>query len=421
MKILWIVNKPFPEASALLNGANELKSTGGWMLGAASSLLKTDGVELFVASVSNLTKELKVLKGEKVTHFLIPFGKGNLKYNKEYDFYWKEIYKQVEPDIVHIHGTEFAHSLSFVKACGSANVVVSIQGLKWVYYRYYLGGLSFRDILKNLTIRDFFKGTMLSNQKSFSETGKCETELIRSVKYVIGRTDWDRAHVWAVNPECQYFFGNETLRDEFYESKKWNYDDCDKYSIFLSQAYYPVKGLHKVLEAMPFILRQFPGAKIRVAGIDITKSDCLRDLFHLNGYGKYVKRKIKEYGLVGKIKFLGPLNAKQMIEEYLRSNVFICPSSIENSPNSLGEAQILGVPHLSSYVGGSMNMMKGNEDCLYRFEEVEMMAYKICNIFNNPNNLHLMINEASQRHNQVNNAQQLFNIYNTILSENRNI
>ena len=37
MKILWITNILFPEAEQLLNGAGELKATGGWMLGAANA------------------------------------------------------------------------------------------------------------------------------------------------------------------------------------------------------------------------------------------------------------------------------------------------------------------------------------------------------------------------------------------------
>lgn len=40
MKILWITNILFPEARVLLTGRGELKSSGGWMLGAAEALLK---------------------------------------------------------------------------------------------------------------------------------------------------------------------------------------------------------------------------------------------------------------------------------------------------------------------------------------------------------------------------------------------
>ena len=233
MKILWITNSTFPEANALLSGNGDFKGSGGWMLGAANSLLKNPEIELFVASVSDLVTDLKELHGERIVYFLFPKGKGNIRYNGDYEPYFKKISESVSPDVVHIHGTEFTHSLAFVRACGNSNVVVSIQGLKWVYYRYYLGGLSFWDVIKNITLHDILKGSIYTGKREYKLTGKCEKELIKSVKYAIGRTDWDKAHVWSVNPDCQYYFGNETLRDEFYESKKWNYENCEKHSVWV--------------------------------------------------------------------------------------------------------------------------------------------------------------------------------------------
>lgn len=41
-----------------------------------------------------------------------------------------------------------------------------------------------------------------------------------------------------------------------------------------------------------------------------------------------------------------------MKHEYLRANVFVMPSTIENSPNSLAEAMMLGTPCVVSDVGG---------------------------------------------------------------------
>lgn len=41
---------------------------------------------------------------------------------------------------------------------------------------------------------------------------------------------------------------------------------------------------------------------------------------------------------------LGPLNEEKMHEQYLKANVFVIPSVIENSPYSLSEAMMLGVP-----------------------------------------------------------------------------
>ena len=102
-----------------------------------------------------------------------------------------------------------------------------------------------------------------------------------------------------------------------------------------------------------------------------------------------------------------------MKEEYLRCNVFVCPSSIENSPNSLAEAQILGVPCIASYVGGVPDFMQGNEQNMYRFEEIEMLAYKVVDIFKSKENIDMtsMQKHAVARHNQENNLLQLLEVY----------
>ena len=49
MKILWITNILFPEAEQLLVGNGELKSSGGWMLGAANALLQKEDIKLIVS------------------------------------------------------------------------------------------------------------------------------------------------------------------------------------------------------------------------------------------------------------------------------------------------------------------------------------------------------------------------------------
>ena len=196
----------------------------------------------------------------------------------------------------------------------------------------------------------------------------------------------------------------------FYQ-RKWEYDKCDKHTIFLSQAGYPIKGLHKVLEAMPLVLRHFPDARLRVAGQSIVD----KPFYRMSGYGKYIQSLINKLSLNDKITFLGTLSEEEMCEQYLRTNVFICPSSIENSPNSLGEAQIMGVPHLAASVGGVPDMMKGNEECLYRFEEIEMLAEKICDVFSmSIYDEEQQIKTAHIRHSEAINSQTLFDVYNVI-------
>lgn len=417
MKLLWITNIPLPEAKAKLTGNPELKATGGWLIGAANALLEMDNVQLYVASVSPLVKKLEIIKGDKIVHLIIPFGKGNEGYNKDYESYWRDIQEKVRPDVVHIHGTEYTHGLSYVRACGSKNVVVSIQGMKSVYARYYLAGICVWDVLRNMTFHDFIKGGLYSEKKLFDKTGKFEVELLKEVNHIIGRTSWDRSNTWAINPKAKYHFCNETLRAPFYNGDTWSIETCVKHRIFVSQANYPIKGFHQIVKALPIILRHFPDTTVHVAGADPTEWNGISGFLHYNGYGRYLRSLIKSNNVQNAIQFVGALDAEQMKREYLNSNVFVSPSAIENSPNSLGEAQILGTPCISSYVGGVCDMMVGNEDNLYRFEEVEMLAEKVINIFSNSHSRGNMIDEAKHRHSPQINSQALYNIYKQIVEE----
>ena len=418
MKILWISNIIFPEALKILTGEGTLKSSGGWLLGLADALVRTKDISLSVAFLSPLVNELRVIQGEKLNYYIIPYGKGNLKYNKEYEVYWKSIQEKTKPDVVHIHGTEYSHGLAYINACGATNVVVSIQGLVSAVNYYYYYGLSISDIIKNITLRDLLRGTIFQDKKSFKLRGELEKELLLNVHHVIGRTSWDLARTLEINPNINYHFCNETLRPDFYDGSVWSYRNCKKHSIFLSQASYPIKGLHQLLKAMPIILRYYPDTIIRIAGVDITQKKQYKGvLSFITGYGLLVKKMINSLELDGHVLFVGNLNAEEMKQEYLKANVFVCPSSIENSPNSLGEAQILGVPCVCSYVGGIPDMMRGDEGHLYRFEETSMLAKCICDIFANKGSQVNMKDIARARHDKDKNTRDLLNIYKEILSK----
>ena len=416
MKVLWITNILFPEAKSLICGESDFKASGGWMLGAAESLIKYSNIKLYVATVSSNVDKLTTCNGKDITYYLIPLGKGNIRVNDDYIPYWKKINNIVSPDVIHIHGTEYSHGYAYIQACGSKNVVVSIQGLLSAISPYYCYGIKFIDCLRYITLRDLFFGGLLKERKMFAKRGEYEIGLLKNTEHIIGRTSWDRARSWAINPRAEYYFCNEILRSDFYMGEKWDYDKCKKYSIFVSQAGKPLKGFHQVLKAMPLILRHYPDTTIRIAGSDITCSSSIKQKLLLSGYGLILKRIITKYKLKDKIVFTGRLSAQQMKMEYLNANVFILPSAIENSPNSLGEAQILGVPCIASYVGGVMDMMKGNENFLYRFEEFEMLAYKVCEIFGAQGKQEMQ-ESAKLRHSQKNNTEMLINIYKKIANK----
>ena len=50
--------------------------------------------------------------------------------------------------------------------------------------------------------------------------GNLEVELLSSVKHIIGRTTWDKAHSFIINPTVCYHYNGENLRDELKENKE---------------------------------------------------------------------------------------------------------------------------------------------------------------------------------------------------------
>lgn len=412
MNILWITNIIMPEAEALMTSSTVLKASGGWMVGLASQLVKNNNICLTIATVSKRVSTIKRLQGENITYYILPL--------KSYETCWLSVRDDVKPDVIHLHGTEYPWGKSYVDTCGPEHVVVSIQGMLSAYYYYYYYGLSAWTFIRNATIGSILFGGTLKGKHNFKRDSKREIALLQKVHHVIGRTSWDRAHTWAINPDAKYHFCNEILRQEFFDGSKWEYDKCSKHTIFLSQSTYPIKGLHQILKAMPLILRHYPNAKVRIAGGDITQRKGLHGFLLYSDFANYISKTIKRLQLTEHIIFTGPLDAEGMKREYLNANVFVCPSTIENSPNSLGEAQILGVPCISSYVGGMSDMIP-NGDCgiMYRFEEINMLAKAVCDTFAKSefSGQQHMIEIANQRHNPVKNAIDLESIYKEVAAK----
>ncbi len=253
-----------------------------------------------------------------------------------------------------------------------------------------------------------------------AKRGVYEIEYIQRAQHVIGRTDWDKSHMWAINPEAKYHFCNETLRKPFY-SAQWDISKCERHRIFLSQAASPIKGLHKVLLALPLILRHYPDTQVYIAGGNFIRKDGYKSWLRNTTYANIIRSMIKQQDLAEHIHFTGPLDEYEMVKQYEKSHVFICPSSIENSPNSLGEAQLVGTPAVASFVGGVSNMVEhGKSGLLYRFEEHEMMAKYVCDIFASEE-LAIRLSTGGQvvaciRHDEKTNADRTYEIYKEIIS-----
>lgn len=372
MKILWVCNIMLPMVAEYLQ--KEASNKEGWLTGLADMILKNKAdnhVDLAVAfPVREALAEWK---------FSVPVQVDSVKgidlkcysfvedvahpecYSTELEAQIRTITEDFQPDVIHCFGTEYPHTLAVTRVSDPSKVLIGIQGLCKLYAESYLANLPQR-VIDRVTFRDYLKKDSIKQQHDkFTKRGIHEVEALCRAGHVTGRTWIDKKFALETNPSLQYHFMNETLRSNFYEDK-WQPDQCEKYSIFLSQGDYPIKGLHYMLKAMPKILKEYPQTKVYVAGNSIANDKTLKDKIKISSYGKYILELLKEYDLQERIVFLGKMNAQEMKDQFLRSGMFVCPSVIENSPNSLGEAMLLGVPCVTAEVGGIASIFTDGAD-----------------------------------------------------------
>ena len=331
---------------------------------------------------------------------------------------FQEELKSFQPDVIHSWGVEYAHTLAMVNAAEKekylSHMAISIQGLCGHIAKHYTEGIPYK-VSHCFTFRDFVRqDNIVQQQKKFCRRGEHERLALEKVEHTIGRTQWDEACTMQINPGRNFHVCRETLRQEFYTGE-WDYRNCRKHSVFTSGCGYPVKGFHRLLEAFALVRKVYPDAMITVPGQSVFQGNPIRE----NSYQRYLKRKIRELGLENNIQFLGSLSAEEMKRAYLEANVFALPSTIENSPNSLGEAMLLGVPCVAADVGGVTTMMTHEkEGFVYQSTAPYMLAHYICKVFAMEDAAASMGQNARahalQTHDPEKNLRDLLDIYQTL-------
>ena len=359
---------------------------------------------------------------KQVEYVLFTEGEAHVYSEQLEEQFYREL-KAFQPDVIHIWGTEYGHTLAMVNAAqrlGLENrVAISIQGLCSIYARHYCEGVP-EAVCHRYSLRDFLKrDNLLGQQRRFTQRGKLECKALEKAGNVIGRTDWDRAITGQINPNRVYHFCNETLRQPFYEDT-WQYAACRKHRIFISSCAYAIKGFHYLLEAMPLVLAEFPDAEIAVTGDSFFKTSLTAKL-RQDYYHRYLARLADQNKLGDRIRFLGALSAPQMKQAFLDCNVFVLPSTIENSPNSLGEAMLLGVPCVAADVGGVSNMLHPGQGYVYQSTAPYMLAHYIAEVFRQQERAEEMGAQARlqalETHNPEKNMRDLLEIYRLIAEE----
>lgn len=374
MRLLWLCNLMPGVVREALEGQ---KNAGGLWVDSVLSGLRREGITIHILFPGG---DSRGRLDEQVSFAAFREGLPYV-YLPELEQQFGEEIRGFQPDVIHVWGTEYGHTLAMMhaaEACGMlSHTAVSIQGMCSVIAGHYNEGIPHR-IQRGYTFRDFVRrDNLLQQQRKFGLRGELEVKALEKARHIIGRTDWDRACTSAVNPQAKYHFCNETMRETFY-TEQWRFAACRKHRIFASSCEYPVKGFHYLLEAFAEVSKEYPDAVLAVAGNSFFTASKLRR----TRYQKYLGELARSYGVEDRIEFLGSLSGEEMKQAYLDANVFALPSTVENSPNSLAEAMLLGLPCVAADVGGVGNLMTTKtEGFLYPSNAPYMLAYWIKQVF----------------------------------------
>ncbi len=318
----------------------------------------------------------------------------------------KDVIADFNPDIIHCFGSEWNWGLIAEET--DVPIVLHMQGFINLYIDAE-GRVNKKT--RNLWYNIFHPRKALQGLflKSYNKK-RCEVErrIMRSCSFFMGRTDWDKGIVKYYSPGSKYYHCAEAIRPTIYNSEaKWSLCKQDKIQIVTIASAGNLKGNGIILETAKILKDLGIDFEWRVSGS--------KGIFSEFEYTTGINAKDVN------VKLLGYIDVERVKDELLSAEIFVLPSIMDNSPNSLCEAQLIGTPVIATNVGGIPQMVEnGKTGILYPYNEPHTLAFKILDLHDSPDKLiELSKNEikmAHNRHNPMLLGQRLQDVYSDIIN-----
>lgn len=422
MKVLWFTNTPSKGADYL--GSKQIG--GGWIESLESHLTSGKQVQLGVA-FKTLDQKARPFKVNETFYFpvyrqtqqgsflkFINRWKHNIEKDDNINLYL-DIIKDFKPDLIQIFGTESEFGMIIPQT--NVPCIIYIQGILSVINHKWFSGLSLLDVFRYSQKLRLLKGYgVLHDYYRNIKSVKREKMIYRKCQYFIGRTDWDKRVSAILASDSTYYHCDEIMRPGFYQST-WQQEVSgkDRFIILSTMRDGIYKGLETIYECNEILRENVPDIKPvwKIAGISMDS----------NIYNILIKKYTRRFDN-SDIIFLGSLSESDLICEMKMANLFIHPSHIDNSPNSVCEAMMLGMPVISTYSGGIPSIIEDkNEGLLIQDGDPYALAGAIVELYRDRDyafNLGLNARKrALTRHNPEKIVSNLLNIYNSVLSATR--
>jgi glycosyltransferase involved in cell wall biosynthesis len=288
---------------------------------------------------------------------------------------YASIVKAWNPDVVHVHGTERDYGLLKSRERIDKPVVVSIQGVMAAVARKACGELLPREMDGVVRSAIGYRAFCINQWQALRAKVSTEEEILKSVDMVLGRTEWDRAWAWALNPNGRYKHVEELMRPEFFAAQAWTLEGCSRHQVFCTSAAQPLKGLHVLIEAVARLRYLYPDIRLHVACGGFAPHPA-------NSYARFILRLVNRLGLQHSVTFLGWMEAGEQVEQLRQAHCFVTPSFIENGCNALQEAMLVGTPSIATSAGGLLTTIEAERTGLnFPGGDVALLARRIDRLF----------------------------------------
>jgi len=357
MKVLIFTN-----SSAKYDAAINSYHGAGWIESFITLLERQNEIELALAFFHS--KDCKKVQRDNLTFYPIfkasrrsnPFKTifDDLKGNIESESLCKDMVMAIEdfkPDVIQVFGSENIYPS--VQKYTKVPVVVHLQGLLNPYYNtfYPINQSKYNFIFDFGYLKENLLGKGINAQaKRIKNKAKREADHFKNLRYVMGRTHWDKMVSQVHNPEITYFHVDEVLRPIFYKKMTATLARKQGSVIKIVTTISPTlyKGLDVILKTAQ-LLKETSSLNFEWSVVGLKNTDPLVKHFEKN-----LRIKHHEVG----VEFLGIRDANDFADTLQLADIFIHPSYIDNSPNSVCEAQLLGVPVIACNVGGMATLIK---------------------------------------------------------------
>jgi glycosyltransferase involved in cell wall biosynthesis len=367
-KVVWLA--PYPilslEPEVYVKRRPSTEHPCSWIVNLSNALAERSDVELhLVTESSRVSSTQRTQKGRIAFHVVktgIPFLNRSFPpwlpldtltgFQANVVRLLKEV-QAIEPDIVHAHGTEAAYALTAIQT--RLPCLISIQGIITEYFKT-------DPCLRSRIVRHY------------------EQDCVRRAKYFACRTSFDTGFIRSVNPDARIFTIHEAMNPIYFQNE-WRVRDEDQ--LLYVGSLEARKGLDILLEALKLVVQTKPKAMLTVIG---------------GGNQTPYRQLCERLQITGNVQFLGFQSAEQIAKRHLKSQMFVLPSGNENSPNTLAEAMVSGLPVIATAVGGIPSMVQhGQSGWLIPPRNSAELANAILELLNDPGQRARLGQAARQR------------------------